>query len=125
MENLASAIVATGVLTGALMMIFGFRKAGKEEPAPCRVVGTIKQDWTPTGNIDLRCAAICESSTPQPFRLWVEEKRVTETAVGQRIADLRWRLATIEEGKQIVICWNARQTAPAVLLASSPCLVEE
>ncbi len=125
MENLASAIVATGVLTGALMMIFGFRKAGKEEPALCPVVGTIKQDWTPTGNIDLRSTGMCESSAPQPLRLWVEEKRVTETAVGQRIADLRWRLATIEEGKQIVICWNARQAAPAVLLASSPCLVEE
>jgi hypothetical protein len=29
--------------------------------------------------------------------------------VGQDIAELRWRLATLE-GKQLVVCWNARQT---------------
>jgi hypothetical protein len=51
-----------------------------------------------------------ERSSPQPLRLLVEERRVTESAVGQNIAELRWRLATLEEGKQLVVYWNARQT---------------
>jgi len=121
MENLAWVTVAIGVLTGALIMIFGFRKAEKK-PVTGRIIGTVKQDWTPTGNIDFRGATL-ESSCPQPLRLWVEEKRITETPVGQRVVELRWRLATIEEGKELVICWN-RQTAPAALLPR-PCVVDE
>src|SRR5262245_47099531 len=110
MDNLAWVIVAIGVGVG-LIVIFGSRKADTK-PVPNRIIGALKQDWTPTGNIDFR-AAIIESSSPQPIRLWVEERRITETLVGQRVEELRWRLATIEEGKKLVICWNAaRQSAP-------------
>jgi hypothetical protein len=107
-DNLAWIIVAIGVWMGGLMMIFGFRKADVK-PASDRFKGALKQDWTPTGNIDFHASTL-ESSTPQPLRLWVEEKRITETPVGQRVAELRWRLATIGEGRELVICWNARQT---------------
>lgn len=106
---------------GGPIMILGLRKAD-QKPVPDRIVGAVKQDWTPTGNIDFRGTAP-ESSCPQPLRLWVEEKRITETAVSQRVMELRWRLATIEEGKALVICWNARQPAPAALLPR-PCFVE-
>jgi hypothetical protein len=105
-----------------MAMIFGFRKADKK-PAPGRIIGDVKQDWTPTGKIDFRAPTL-ESSTPQPIRLWVEENRITETVVGQRVEELRWRLATIEEGKKLVICWNARQSSPAALLPR-PCLVDK
>jgi len=27
--------------------------------------------------------------------------------MGQDIVQLRWRLATLEEAKEVVICWNA------------------
>jgi hypothetical protein len=114
MDNLAWVVVAIGVWTGGLIMVFGLRKAGKK-PVPDRIIGAVKQDWTPTGNIDFRAAAPA-SPYPQPIRLWVEENRITETAVGQHVVELRWRLATIEEGKELVICWNARQTSPAALL---------
>jgi hypothetical protein len=123
MENLTWAIVAFGACVGGLMMTFGFRKANNKEPVPGRIVGTVMHDWTPTGNIDFR-ASILESSSPQPIRLWVEENRITETVVGQRVVELRWRLATIEEGKKLVICWNARQSSPAALLPR-PCLVDQ
>jgi hypothetical protein len=83
----------------------------------------LKQDWKPTGNIDFQ-ASTAEGSSPQPLRLWVEESRITESVVGQRIIELRWRLATIEEGKKLVICWKARRILPATLLPS-PCLVDE
>jgi hypothetical protein len=113
-ENVAWVVVAIGICTGGLVMIFGYRKADKK-PLPGRIIGVVRQDWTPTGNIDLRASTL-ESSSPQPLRLWVEEKRITETAVGQHIVELRWRLATIEEGKALVICWSASQTAPSPLL---------
>jgi hypothetical protein len=94
-----------------MVMVFGFRKADKES-VPVRIMGAVKQDWTPTGNIDFRALTL-ELSSPQPIRLWVEEKRITETVVGQRVEELRWRFATIEEGKHLVICWNARHSASA------------
>jgi hypothetical protein len=113
-ENLAWVIVAIGVSLGGLIMIFGFRKADKK-PVTYRTTGAVKQDWLRTGNIDFHASTV-EGSSPQPLRLWVEEQRITESVVGQRVVELRWRLATIEEGKELVICWNARQASPAALL---------
>ena len=121
MDNLAWVIVAIGVGVG-LIVIFGSRKADTK-PVPDRIIGALKQDWTTTGNIDFR-ASILESSSPQPIRLWVEENRIMESAAGQNVVELRWRLATLEEGKALVICWNdARQAAPTALLPR-PCLAE-
>jgi hypothetical protein len=121
MDNLAWVIAAIGVC-GGMTMIFGFRKADKK-PVRGRVIGTVMQDWTSTGNIDFRAATL-DRSSPQPIRLWVEENRFTETLVGQHVQELRWRLATVKEGKELVICWNARQSSPAVLLPK-PCLVDK
>jgi hypothetical protein len=36
----------------------------------------------------------------------VEEKKITENAMGQEVAQLRWRLATVEEAREVVACWN-------------------
>jgi hypothetical protein len=116
-ENFAWVIAAIGVWMGGLVMIYGLRNADKKSVLGQRI-GVLKQDWTPTGNIDFR-APTPDSSTAQPLRLWVEENKIMETAVGQRVVELRWRLATIEEGKELVICWNARKTAPAALLPSA------
>jgi hypothetical protein len=114
MDNLAWVIVAMGLGMGGLVMIFGHRTTDTKL-APDRIKGAVKQDWTPTGNIDFH-GATQESSAPQPLRLWVEENKITETPVGQRVVELRWRLATIEEGKELVICWNARQSSTTALL---------
>ncbi len=122
MNNFAWVIAAIGVLTGGVILISGFRKADQKR-LPGGISGALRQDWAPTGNIDFRVAAPQGSLRP-PLRLWVEEQKVTETAVGQRVVELRWRLATIEEGKALVACWNARQSAPAALLPE-PCLVEK
>ena len=105
------AIVAIiGVVAGGLIMMFGFGNFGKKaQPAGFgEVDGFMKQDWTRTGNIDFHAAAL-ESAAPQPLTLRVEEKKVTENAMGQDVVELRWRLATLEEAKEIVVCWNARQ----------------
>jgi hypothetical protein len=102
------AIAATGAIAGGLMMAFGFRKAEHKPQAFGQIDGVLKQDWTRTGNIDFHAAAL-ESSSPQPLTLRVEEKRVTQNAMGQDVIELRWRLATLDEAKELVICWNSRQ----------------
>jgi hypothetical protein len=121
-ENLPWVIVAIGILLGGLIMFVGFRKARKK-PTLRRINHALKQDWTPTGNIDFHASTV-EGSSPQPLRLWVEENRIMESVVGQHVVELRWRLATIEEGKKLVICWKARQTLRGTLLPR-PCLVDD
>jgi hypothetical protein len=103
------AIAAIGVIAGGLVMAFGFRKTEQKPAAFAQIDGVLKQDWTRTGNIDFHAAAL-ESPSPQPLTLRVEEKRVTENAMGQDVVELRWRLATLEEAKELVVCWNSRQT---------------
>jgi hypothetical protein len=113
-EILAWVVAAIGAVSGGLIMTSGLRKGGKK-PARGGTRCAVKQDWTPTGNIDFHASA-AEGSSPQPLRLWVEESRITESVVGQRIVELHWRLATIEEGKELVIYWNSRRTSPTALL---------
>jgi hypothetical protein len=103
------AIAAVGVIVGGLIMVFGFRKSEQKPTTFAQIDGVLKQDWTRTGNIDFHAAAL-ESSSPQPLTLRVEEKRITQNAMGQDVVELRWRLATLEEAKELVVCWNSRQT---------------
>jgi len=109
MESLTWVIVAIGALVGGPIMMFGYRKSDQKVVAFGQIHGVLKQDWMRTGNIDFHVSAV-ESPSPQPLRLRVEEKRVMESAVGQDVVELRWRLATLEEAKELVVCWNARQT---------------
>ena len=102
------AIAVIGVIAGGLIMAFGFRKTEQKPAAFGQVDGILKQDWTRTGNIDFH-AAVLDSPSPQPLTLRIEEKRVTENAMGQDVVELRWRLATLEEAKELVVCWNSRR----------------
>jgi hypothetical protein len=102
------AIAVAGVIAGGLMMAFGFRKTERKPVAFAQIDGVLKQDWVRTGNIDFHAPAL-ESAFPQPLTLRVEEKRVTENAMGQDVVELRWRLATLEEAKELVVCWNSRR----------------
>jgi hypothetical protein len=92
-------------IVGGPITMLGNRKADQKPVAFGPIDGVLKQDWTRTGNIDFHVSAI-ESSSPQPIRLLVEEKRVMESVVGQDIVELRWRLATLVEGKELVVCWK-------------------
>jgi len=109
MEFPWSMVAIIGVVVGGVVMMFGIRKKEQKPAAFGHVDGIVKQDWTRTGNIDFHAAAL-ESTSPQPLTLRVEEKKITENAMGQDVVELRWRLATLEEAKEVVVCWNARQT---------------
>jgi hypothetical protein len=106
MKNLSWVSAAIGAFAGGPIMMVGYRKTDQKPIAFGTINGVLKQDWTRTGNIDFHVSAV-KSSSPQPIRLLVEEKRVMESVVGQDIVELRWRLATLAEGKELVVCWNA------------------
>ncbi|HKD31370.1 MAG TPA: hypothetical protein VKC66_36385 [Xanthobacteraceae bacterium] len=108
MEYAWAIVAIIGVIVGGLIMVFGFRRNEQKLTSFDQIDGVMKQDWTRTGNIDFHAAAL-ESAYPQPLTLRVEEKRITENAMGQDVVELRWRLATLEEAKEIVACWNARR----------------
>jgi hypothetical protein len=106
MKNLSWVSAAIGTFVGAPIMMSGDRKTDQKPVAFGPISGALKQDWMRTGNIDFHVSSV-KSSSPQPIRLLVEEKRVMESVVGQDIVELRWRLATLVEGKELVVCWNA------------------
>ena len=54
--------------------IYTFRKKDEPDPLYGNVAGTLKEDWTRTGNIDFHAGAL-ESTSPQQLILRVEEKR--------------------------------------------------
>jgi hypothetical protein len=99
-----------GLVAGGVIAMFGFRKM-EEKPVVVETVdGTLKQDWTRTGKIDFFVRSL-ESVSPQVLILRVEEMKITETVMGQDVAELRWRLATLEEAKEVVACWNSSKSA--------------
>jgi hypothetical protein len=98
------AVIALAV--AAAMIIYAVRK--KDEKAPSsfgEVDGILKQDWATTGKIDFHVTAL-KSTSPQPLILRVEEMKIVENSVGEDVVQLRWRLATLEEAKELVVCWN-------------------
>ena len=105
MKNLSWVSTAIGAFVGGPIMMLGNRKIDQKPVTFGPINGALKQDWMRTGNIDFHGSAV-KSSSPQPIRLLVEEKRVMESIVGQDIVELRWRLATLVEGKELVVCWN-------------------
>ena len=101
------AVIAIAVAGGmAGYGIYSFRKKDEPDPLYGGVSGTLKEDWTRTGNIDFHVVAL-ESTSPQQFILRIEERKIMENSMGQEVTQLRWRLATIEEAKEVVACWNA------------------
>jgi hypothetical protein len=110
MDILIVMLVLIGIVAGLLMMYFGLSNTKPKTGVFDNIEGTLKEDWTPTGKIDFRVTD-ADSASPQPMMLRVEEIRLVENALGQEIAQLRWRLATLEEAKDLVACWNGARAA--------------
>jgi len=106
-----SIVVVLAIAVAAAMIVYGIhtlRKKDEPDPLYGGVSGTLKEDWTRTGNIDFHVVAL-DSASPQHAILRVEERKIVENSMGQEVTQLRWRLATVEEAKEVVACWNARR----------------
>jgi len=97
------AVIALAV--AAAMIIYAVRKKDEKAPSFGEVDGILKQDWARTGKIDFHVTAL-KSTSPQQLPLRVEERKIIENSVGEDVVQLRWRLATVEEAKEVVVCWN-------------------
>ncbi len=87
-------------------MAFGFRKKDPTIVSFEEIDGVLKDDWRRTGHIDFHARSL-DSASPQQLILRVEERKIIENAMGQDVVQLRWRLATLEEAKEVVARWNA------------------
>jgi len=107
---LASVVLAiVGMVIGIVFMIFGFFK--RERNVGQVDNGTLRQDWARTGNIDFQAHSTeREPTSPSWLILRVEEKRIVESLTGQDITHLRWRAATVDEAKEVVVYWNSTKT---------------
>jgi hypothetical protein len=99
-------VIAIAVAAGMIIYgIYAVRKQDEPDSSFNEVSGTLKQDWTRTGKIDFRATDL-ESTSPQQLILRVEEKKIIENSMGEDVVQLRWRLATLAEAKEIVVLWN-------------------
>jgi hypothetical protein len=110
MDVLIETAIAIGVVVGLLVMFFGLRKAEQKIVVFDNIDGALKEDWTRTGQIDFHVSDP-DNASPQSMILRVEERKLIENVIGQEVAQLRWRLATLEEAKDIVVCWNRARSA--------------
>src|SRR3979409_904812 len=104
MDVLIATAVSVGVVVGLLVMFFGMRKTEQNIGVFDNIDGALKEDWTRTGQIDFRVSDP-NNASPQPMILRVEERKLIENALGHDVAQLRWRLATLDEAKDVVACW--------------------
>ena len=106
-----SIVAVVGIAVAAAMIgyvTYNLRKKDEPDPLYGGVTGTLKEDWARTGNVDFYVGTL-EGTSPQHFILRVEERKIMENPMGQEVTELRWRLATIEEAKEVVACWNAHR----------------
>ena len=108
-----------GVIIGVAVVVFSFRKKEQSHGSMGMVDGVLKQDWTRTGLIDFFVPQL-ESTLPQMMTLRVQEKKVTENTMGQDVTEFRWRLATLEEGKEVVARWKAREPREYIQIIEVP-----
>jgi hypothetical protein len=110
MVELAAIVVPViGIVVGILVMVISVREKRRRSTVFGDMNGTLKLDWTRTGRIDFYVQEI-ESASPQWLVLRVEEQKITENPMGQDMVQLRWRLATLDEAKELVIYWNGTKT---------------
>jgi hypothetical protein len=100
-------IAVIALVVAAVMIIYAVRTKNEKVLTFSEIDGVLKHDWARTGKIDFHVIAP-DSTSPQQLILRVEEKKIIENAMGEEVVQLRWRLATVEEGKEVVVCWNAR-----------------
>jgi hypothetical protein len=97
--------VALALVAGGSMIAYGLRRRDRTPSSLEEVDGILKKDWTRTGRIDFRVTEL-DSASPQHLIFRVEEQKIVENSMGDDVVQLRWRLGTIEEAKELVVCWN-------------------
>ena len=99
------AVIALAVSAG--FIVYAIRNRPPKIVTFDEMDGVLKQDWTRTGKIDFHVFKPA-STAAQQLILRVEEKKIIENPMGEDVMQLRWRLATVDEAKEVVVSWNRR-----------------
>ena len=101
-----------------LLECFALLKAKSKAPLERANIVADGKDWTWTGRIDL-----AHPKSAEDFVLRVEETRVVNSPVGLEHREIRWRGATLEEAKTVMVSYhvqrNLAMTANFVVSAPS------
>jgi len=99
-----SAAGVFAVLTG-IFGVYSFYKRGAYsfyKPKPYDVIHDQQNGWTPTGRIDFL------DSGSSKFVLQAEDTRIVNSMSGVEHRQIRWRKATLDEAKAVVVAYHAR-----------------
>jgi hypothetical protein len=91
------------------------RKPKKHDKAKSEVAA--QNGWTATGRVDF-----ADPQSKGDFILQVEETRIVDTMGGVEHREIRWRKATLDEAKTVLVSYHAQRnlTMTANFIVSSP-----
>src|ERR1700735_2074072 len=118
---LAAAAAVFVVLVGAFAA-YSFYKPKPHSDDPIK---NQQQDgWAPTGRIDF-----IDRQLSGDFVLQVEDTRIADSASGVEHREIRWRKATLDEAKRVIVAYHAQRnlartanfvvTSPSVMRRNS------
>jgi hypothetical protein len=105
---------------GFFMVLLGFIVYKARRPAVA--AGQAQEDgWVPTGRIDFQGPTDSDPNAVGNFLLQAEETRTVHSIGGIDHHEIRWRRATLNEAKKVVMAYHAelKLTAAPVLGAKS------
>ena|SRR5271154_4737391 len=107
--------LCTAVVLVVLVWLIAASMFRKSKPP--EAIQDQQDGWTPTGRIDF--------SNPQSmdnFILQAEDTRIIESIGGVEHREIRWRKATIDEAKTVVVAYHTQRnlTMTANLIVNSP-----
>jgi hypothetical protein len=76
----------------------------KPKPKAYDTIEDHQDGWTPTGRIDF-----VDLHSLGNFVLQVEDTRIAESAGGVEHREIRWRKATLEEAKRVIVAYHAQR----------------
>jgi hypothetical protein len=105
------------VLLGLLLLRYKARRSTVQEAMQNQQDG-----WTPTGRIDFSGSTDSEPNSFGTFLLQAEDTRIVNSIGGLDRREIRWRRATLNEAKKVVLTYHAQLNlaTTTTLVVSSP-----
>jgi hypothetical protein len=92
----------------AFVGAFAIYSSNKPKPHdaknPYDAIQDRQEGWTPTGRIDFS-----NSQSPGDFILQAEDTRIVDSIGGVEHREIRWRKATLDEAKAVVVAYYAQR----------------
>ena len=106
------------VLVGAFVA-YSFYRPKRQPDDP---IQNQQDGWSPTGRIDFM-----DRQSSDDFVLQVEDTRIADSASGVEHREIRWRKATLDEAKRVIVAYHAQRNLArtANFIVTSPSVVRQ